>query len=170
MRSVSLFLFCLMLTPLQAAEEKSPLEAWVIPGAEARGKGAASYPVKSPDETEGTESEIETIQYLSEKTLEEVVAFYVKKSGFKTASQSILGRDFPGTDIFVQDHWTQQTEVDGKYQSLTVQHFIREQAASVQLLLTNQSDLGTVSISITRGKEDAKTLIQIVSVPASDTK
>jgi hypothetical protein len=98
------------------------------------------------------------------------VSFYVKKSGFEPPNWSILGRKFPGTDIYLPAHWTQQGEVDGKLRSLIIQHFIREQAASAQLLLTNHPEVGTISISITRGKEDAKTLIQIVSIPASDVK
>ncbi|MEQ8634844.1 hypothetical protein [Gimesia maris] len=170
MRSVFLCLFCLMLTPLQAADEKSPLEVWVIPGAEAREQGATTYSVKEPDQAEGVSSRTDTGQYLSEKPFQEVVEFYVKKSGFEPPNWSILGREFPGTDLYLPAHWTQQREVDGKLQTVIIQHFIREQAASVQLLLTNQREVGTVSISITRGKDDAKTLIQIVSIPASDTK
>lgn len=170
MRYVSLFLFCLILTPLEAADEKSPLAAWVIPGAQAREQGGAIYSVIGPGLKEGAVSKIEMGQYLSEKSFQEVLAFYVKKSGFKPPNWSILGREFPGTDIFLPAHWTKQGPVDGRLQSLTIQHFIREQAASAQLLLTNQSELGTVSISITRGKEDLKTLIQIVCVPASDVK
>ncbi|WP_291174130.1 hypothetical protein [Gimesia sp.] len=168
MRSVSLFLFCLMLTPLQAAEEKSPLESWVISGAEAREQGTTTYSVKEPNQAESVNRRTDTGQYLSEKPFQEVVAFYVKKSGFEPPNWSILGREFPGTDLYLPAHWTRQEEVDGKLQTVIIQHFIREQAASVQLLLTNQPDLGTVSISITRGKDDAKTLIQIVSVPDSD--
>ena len=170
MRYVFLCIFCLMLSPLQAADEKSPLEAWVIPGAEAREQGETTYSVKEPDQAEDVSSRTDTGQYLSEKPFQDVVAFYVKKSGFEPPNWSILGREFPGTDLFLPAHWTQQREVDGKLQTVIIQHFIREQASSVQLLLTNQREVGTVSISITRGKEDTKTLIQIVSVPASDTK
>ena len=170
MRFMLLFLFCLMLTPLQAAEEKSPLESWVISGAEAREQGTTTYSVKEPDQAESVSRRTDTGQYLSEKPFQEIVAFYVKKSGFEPPNWSILCRDFPGTDTYLPAHWTQQGEVDGKLQTVSIQHFIRKQAASVQLLLTNQREVGTVSISITRGKEDTKTLIQIVSIPASDTK
>ncbi len=52
MRYVSLCLFCLMLTPLQAADEKSPLDAWMIPGAQAREQGETNYSVKGPGQTE----------------------------------------------------------------------------------------------------------------------
>lgn len=170
MRFMLLFLFCLMLTPLQAADEKSPLESWMIPGAEAREQGETTYSLKEPDQAESVSRRTDTGQYLSEKPFQEVVAFYVKKSGFEPPNWSILGREFPGTDTYLPAHWTQQGEVDGKLQTVIIQHFIREQAASVQLLLTNQPEVGTISISITRGKEDTKTLIQIVNVPASDTK
>ena len=168
MRSVFLCLFCLMLTPLQAAEDKSPLESWVIPGAEAREQGATTYSVKEPDQADGVTRRTDTGQYLSEKPFQEVVAFYVKKSGFEPPNWSILGHEFPGTDLYLPAHWTQQREVDGKLQTVIIQHFIRKQAAVAQLLLTNQPAVGTISISITRGKADTKTLIQIVSIPASD--
>ena len=168
MRSVFLCLFCLMLTPLQAAEDKSPLESWVIPGAEAREQGATTYSVKEPDQAESVSRRTDTGQYLSDKPFQEVVAFYVKKSGFEPPNWSILGHEFPGTDLYLPAHWTQQREVDGKLQTVIIQHFIRKQAAVAQLLLTNQPAVGTISISITHGKEDPKTLIQIVSIPASD--
>ena len=105
MRFMLLFLFCLMLTPLQAAEEKSPLESWVIPGAEAREQGATTYSVKEPDQADGVTRRTDTGQYLSEKPFQEVVAFYVKKSGFEPPNWSILGHEFPGTDLYLPAHW-----------------------------------------------------------------
>ena len=106
-------------------------------------------------------------QYVTEKPFQEVVAFYVRKSGMKT-NGSILGREFPGTDIYLPAHFA-SIDPSREEPSVTLLHYIRADVAALQLLMTDHPQFGFISISVTRGKNDDQTLIQLIQHPSKRT-
>ncbi len=150
---------------VQAADEKPLFKEWVFPNATAKQKSVTNYSVKSPGQPEAVHITIKSGQYLTEKPFHEVLAFYVRKSGFTPPNWTILGRKLSDTKVHIPASWSQKQKVDGKIQKLTILHYIRENTASAHFLITNHPEMGDITIAIASSKNDPKTLIQVIQNP-----
>lgn len=169
MKPLYVFATLCVSTATLAAEEKGPLDAWLFPNATMKEHSAPRVSTTSADGTRVTSVASEAAQYVTEKPFHEVVAFYVRKSGLTPPNWSILGRKFPGTDVHLPAHWV-EASVDGEKPFVTILHYIRENIASAQVLITGHPELGNISISIIRGKDDKQTLIQMIQHPSMSNK
>lgn len=155
-----------MLTVSSLAEEAPPFDGWVFPGATSMGQDLSAVTVTSADKKDVQLITGGAGQYISEKPFHEVVAFYVRKSGWTPPNWSILGREFPGTEMYSPFSFS-STDVYREKPSVTVLHYIREDIATAQVLVTDHPQLGFISVSIARGKNDDQTLIQLIQHPSN---
>ena len=147
------------------AENENPLADWLYLKSTAKEHSVSPITVTSGDKTK-IESFISAYgQYVTEDPFHTVVRFYVEKSGQTPPNWSILGRQFPGTKVNIPAHFS-HVDIYRKQPSVTILHYIRENTASAQFLMTDLPEAGFMSVSITRGKDDTKTLIQITRHPA----
>ena len=151
------------------AESEDPLKAWVYPESTVKEHSNAPTTVTSADGSTVQTFRNASGQYLTEDPFHAVVKFYVEKSGFAPSNWSILGRKFPGTEVHIPAHFS-KVDIYREKPSVTILHYIRKDSASLQLLMTDLPDAGFMSVSVTRGKEDTETLVQIVHHPANPIK
>ncbi len=165
MRSLLIVAAVLMLSKSSLAEETPPFDGWVFPGATLKEQALSPVTVASADKKDVQSITTGLGQYISAKPFHEVVAFYVRKSGLTPPNWSILGREYPGTRIHIPAHFS-RTNFYREEPSVTVLHYIREDVATAQVLVTDHPHLGFISVSITRGKNDDQTLIQLIQHPS----
>jgi hypothetical protein len=165
MRSLLIVAAVVMLFKSSLAEEVPPFDGWVLPGATLKEQALSPVTVTSADKKDVQSITTGLGQYISAKPFHEVVAFYVRKSGLTPPNWSILGREYPGTKIHIPSHFS-RTNFYREEPSVTVLHYIREDIATAQVLVTDHPQLGFISVSITRGKNDDQTLIQLIQHPS----
>ena len=165
MKSLLSLFIAVVCCPALIAQDDKPLNGWVYPDAQAKQQVSAPLTVTSADKTSVQTATTGLGQYVTEDEFHAVVKYYVNKSGLVPPNWSILGRKFPGDTVHLPAHFNSSNSYREK-PSVSIAHYIREHAASCQLLITDFPDVGFMSISITRGKGDAKTLIQIIQHPA----
>lgn len=143
------------------ADETTPFDGWVYPGAKLKEQSTTPITRTSADKKNVQSVESGLGQYLTENPFHEVVAFYVRKSGLTPPNWSILGREYPGTDVHIPAHFS-HTNFYREKPSITVLHYIREDVATAQVLVTDHPQLGFIAVSITRGMNDSQTVIQLI--------
>lgn len=143
------------------AEEKAPFEGWVFPDAKLKEQSTSPVTVTSADKKQVQSVSSGYGQYVTDKPFHEVVAFYVRQSGITPPNWSILGREFPGTDVHIPAHFS-RTNFYREEPSVTLLHYIRDDAAVAHLLVTDHPQLGFVTVAITRGKNEDHTVIQLI--------
>ncbi len=141
------------------ANEIRPFDGWVFPEANLKDQSTKSVTVTSADKKSVQAVTCRLGQYITDKPFHEVVAFYVRKTGLTPPNWS--GREYPGTDDHIPAHLS-HTNFYREKPSVTVLHYIREDVATAQLLVTDDPQLGFISVSITRGKNDDKTVVQLI--------
>lgn len=142
------------------ADDEHKFSEWIYPGEELS-KGAVSK-VGSVGEAEESKSVVIQMGfYNTEAEFHEVVAFYVRKSGLTPPNWKILGREFPGTDVYLPAHFSDGSLTSEK-PSVTLMHYIRENVATAQLLVTNHPEIGSIAVSITRSKDDQRTRVNLI--------
>ncbi len=142
-------------------EEATPFEGWVVPGAKLKEQSASPVTVTSADKKNVQSVTSGFGQYETDKPFHEVVAFYVRKSGLTPPNWSILGREYPGTEVHIPAHFS-RTNFYREEPSITLLHYIREDSAVAHLLVTDHPKLGFITVAITRGKDEERTVIQII--------
>lgn len=140
-------------TPADVDAINKEFAAWVIPGAKLSSQSSSMT-------KNGKVSGIApaTGAYSITAPFDEVVRFYVDRSGFEPPNWSILGRKFPGDKINIPDFWTAQM---GKGKTVTIQHHIRPDSAIMTLLVSDQEGDRTTVVTVSRGLQDEATHIQI---------
>ena len=142
-------------------EETSPFDGWVFPDAKLREQSASPVTATSADKKMVHSVTSGFGQYETEKPFHEVVAFYVRKSGLTPPNWSILGREYPGTDVHIPAHFS-RTNIYREEPSITLLHYIRDDSAVAHLLVTDHPTLGFITVAITRGKGEERTVIQLI--------
>ena len=161
MRILLILTVALALSEPSLADEHGPFDGWVFPGAKLKEQSLTPVTVTSADKKNVQTVTSGSGQYVTEKPFHEVVAFYVRKSGLTPPNWSILGREYPGTGVHIPAHFS-RTNFYREEPSVTVLHYIREDVATAQLLVTDHPQLGFISVSITRGKNEGHTVIQLI--------
>ena len=161
MRILLVLAVAITIAGVASADEKNPLDGWVFPGARLKEQALAPITVTSADKKNVQSVTSGLGQYVTEKPFHEVVAFYVQKSGLAPPNWSILGREYPGTDVHIPAHFS-RTNYYREEPSVTVLHYIREDVATAQFLVTDHPELGFISVSVTRGMNDDHTVIQMI--------
>lgn len=129
---------------------ESLLEQWVFPGASFK---------------EGQEDGPRHIgNYTVDASFQKVLAFYIKQSRINPPNQKIVGREFPGTDIFLPAHWVTRGEF-GAGSTVALLHYIRESCATGVFSVSGHPDLGSLTIVVSRGKDEEQTVIQLICNP-----
>ncbi|MEQ8785247.1 MAG: hypothetical protein RIC55_03075 [Pirellulaceae bacterium] len=161
MRMLLIMTVLLTLSSRSLADEPRPFDGWVFPEAKRKEELTTPVTVTSADKSDVQSVSSGLGQYLTEKPFHEVVAFYVRKSGLKPPNWSILGREHPGADVEIPAHFS-RTNAYREKPSVTVLHYIREDVAAAQFLVTDHPELGFISVSVTHGKNDDHTMIQLI--------
>lgn len=136
-----------------------PFQDWIFPGAKPREQSV--NPVTSADKQHVQTVASGSGQYLTGKPFHEVVLFYLRKAGIKKPNK-IYAREFPGTDIHIPAH-TQIFNVYRQEPTVTVLHYIRHDVATAQLMVTDHPELGFISVSVTRSRNDTQTVVQLIN-------
>lgn len=139
----------------------APFQDWIFPGATPREQDVNPVNVTSADKQHVQSVACGYGQYLTDKPFHEVVLFYARKSGIKNPN-SIYAREFPGTEIYMPSH-TQKASLKREEPSFTLLHFIREDVATAHLMMTDHPELGFISVSISRSRNDEQTLVQLIN-------
>jgi hypothetical protein len=142
-------------------EEAVPFDGWVLPGAKPVEQSTSSVTSTPVDTHEGPSATSGFGQYETAEPFHEVVAFYVGKSGLEPPNWSILGREYPGTDVHMPAHFS-RTDFSGKDPSVTLLHNIRDGSAAAHLLVSDHPTLGSITVAITRGRGEDRTVIQLI--------
>lgn len=160
---LTIYAFIAIAIPLHASE--FPLEPWVFPRASVKEKGSPFSKSEYPD---GRVEELRTdfAQFATDASFREVLAFYLKKSRITPPNESIVGREFPGTDRFLPAHWVARGEF-GEGSVATVLHYIREDCATAAFSIVNPTELESLTIMVSRGKDEKQTVIQIIRNPVA---
>ncbi|TWU38599.1 hypothetical protein [Novipirellula artificiosorum] len=161
MRILLILTFAFTVSAAVLADDTIPFDGWVFPGAKLKEQSTTPITRTSADKKPVQSVESGLGQYLTEKPFHEVVAFYVRKSGLRPPNWSILGREYPGTDVHIPAHFS-HTNFYREEPSITVLHYIREDVATAQVLVTDHPQLGFITVSITRGRNDDQTVIQLI--------
>ena len=136
---------------VQAAESST---TWVYPSSQLAVKGG-------PDKNTSSFTQSESFDVRSSNDpIRKVVAYYVRQSGFEPPNWKILGRDFPYPDHLPVGFWMGPGEVDDVPARVSITHDLRPDVAHVSFLIVTEAG-ALNSISITRGKGEDKTWIQI---------
>jgi hypothetical protein len=143
------------------ADETIPFDGWVFPGAKLKEQSTSPVTAKSLDNGNVQSVASGFGQYETDKPFHEVVAFYVRKSGLTPPNWSILGREYPGTDIHIPSHFS-RTNFYCEEPSITLLHYIRDESAVAHLLVTDHPKLGFITVAVTRGKDEDRTVIQLI--------
>ena len=128
--------------------------AWVYPNSRLATKGGTD---KNPSPF--TQSESFHVRS-SDDPIRKVVTYYVRRSGFEPPNWRVLGREFPYPDHLPVGFWMGPGEVDDVPARVSITHDLRPDVAHVSFLIVTEAGTLT-SISITRGKDEDKTWIQI---------
>lgn len=161
MRILLILTVMLTISNRSLADDNPPFDGWVFPGAKLKEQSSTPVTVTSADKKNVQSVSSGLGQYLTAKPFHEVVAFYVRKSGLKPPNWSILGREYPGTDVHIPAHFS-RTNFYREESSVTALHYIRQDVATAQFLVTDHPELGFISVSVTRGKNDDSTVIQLI--------
>lgn len=151
----------LLFAPSTFADERQSIDTWVFPEAKLKERSSTPVAVTSADKTNVQSVANGSFQYITEKPFHEVVLYYARKCGLKPTNKSILARPFPGTTIYMPAHFS-RSNFYRETASVSALHYIRENVASAQFLVTDHPELGFIAISVTRGKNDDQTLIQLI--------
>lgn len=165
MKVASILLLVLLICSALHAEDDNAFESWIYPKSKYKEKSLSPTTITSADKTKVRKIYSGHGQFISNDPFHEVLAFYVRKSGLKPPNWSILGREFPGTEIYIPAHFS-RTNFYREHPSVTLQHYIQENVATAHLLVTDHPQVGFVSVTITRGREDDSTLIQMIQHPS----
>jgi hypothetical protein len=161
MRILMILTVILTIAHGSSADETHPFDGWVFPGAKL--KEQSTSPVRA---TSADKKKVQSVtsgfgQYVTDKPFHEVVAFYVRKSGLTPPNWSILGREYPGTDVHIPAHFS-RTNFYREEPSVTLLHYIRDDAAVAHLLVSDHPTLGFITVAVTRGKAEESTVIQLI--------
>jgi len=150
--------FCLATPSVYSAESAS---AWIYPESKLRTK-------VGPAKESASVWPNESIQVRStQDSIAKVVAYYVKQSGFEPLNWKILGREFPYSKQLPVGFWIGPGKTSVGNSRVSITHDLRPSVAQVTFLVIPES--GTItSISITRGKNEAETWIQVHQHPPRD--
>ncbi|WP_182870177.1 hypothetical protein [Stieleria mannarensis] len=96
----------------------------------------------------------------TDDTIEKVVAYYVKHSGFEPPNWKILGREFPHQTKLPVGFWIGPGKTKTSAARVTITHHLRSDLAHVTFLVVAEAGEIT-SISVTRGKNEDQTWIQV---------
>jgi hypothetical protein len=130
------------------------LTTWVYPSSQLAAKGG-------PDNNTSSFTQSESFDVRSsDDAIRKVVAYYVRRSGFEPPNWKILGKEFPYPDHLPVGFWMGPGEVDDVPARVSITHDLRPDVAHVSFLIVTEAGALT-SISITRGKNEDKTWIQI---------
>lgn len=149
---VSLFLA----TPFVRSADSDSM--WIYPNSKLRtmagpGKESAStWPGESIDVRSTPDS------------IAKVVAYYVKQSGFEPSNWEVLGREFPYPKQLPVGFWIGPGQTSSGAARVSITHDLRPAVAQVTIFVVPESG-PIVSISMTRGKDETETWIQIHQHP-----
>lgn len=116
-----------------------------------------AYPHGGASEVWRVDGSSGTGRYETVDPFHEVVRFYVEKSGLESPDWRSLGRKFPEAPLQAPDMWT----TSNKLRSVSLHHHIRADSASAALVKSDFESGETISVSISRGLKDERTLIQV---------
>ncbi|WP_442509498.1 hypothetical protein SH528x_001074 [Novipirellula sp. SH528] len=166
MRILFILIAVLSSSGLLRADESRSFDSWVFPDADLKEQSSLPVTVTSAHKKNVQSVTSRSGQYITDKPFHEVVLFYARQSGLNPTNKSILAREYPGTDVYIPAH-TSSINFYREEPSVTVLHYIRENVATVQLLVTDHPELGFLSVSVTRGKHDDQTVIQLIQHTAN---
>jgi hypothetical protein len=166
MRIFQIAIILLAITsPVLPAE--SPLEQWVFPGASFKEKGSPSVTSTYPNGQRTEDWRMHFGQYVTDASFQKVLSFYVEQSRISLPNQAIVGREFPGTDVFIPAHWVTRGEF-GAGSTVTLLHYIREGCATGVFSVVGHPEFGSLTIVVSRGKDEEQTVIQIICNPKGE--
>lgn len=167
--SIILLTVCILLTPTANAKDDPVFQGWVFPNSKLKEQSLTPVKVTSADKKTVQTVNSGSGQYETEKPFHEVVEFYVNKSGLTPSNWSILGREFPGTKTYIPAHFSRKNFYREE-PSVTILHNIREDIATLHLLVTDHPQLGFVSVTVSRGRNAQETVIQLIHHSADKIK
>ena len=136
-----------------ADDEMNALDGWLIPGCSYMNK--TDFNATSLQADAALTRQLETV-----KPFHEVVGFYLDKGNVDRRDNPILLRTLPTTKAS-SPSFCQQTEGAS---TTTVLHRIGENVATCHISVTGPK-IGTLSVSISKSRKDAKTFIQMIQRP-----
>ena len=145
-----------ILTSIQfahAGDDVSELDEWLIPGCLCMNKIGFNATSSQADAALTRQSE-------TTKPFHEVVGFYLDKSNVDRGDNPMFLRNLPTTKASGPS-FCQQTEGAS---TTTVLHRIGENVATCHISVTGPT-IGTLSVSISKSREDTKTFIQMIQLP-----
>ena len=139
-----------VLAPNSVRAEES---TWIYPQSKLRTKaGSGEKSTAWPNESIDVRS--------TEDAIGKVVAYYVTQSGFEPPNRKILQRDFPYPNQLPVSFWMGPGKSAKSVVRVTLTHDLRPDVAQVTFLVV--ADSGEItSVSITRGKNEDQTWIQL---------
>lgn len=161
MRSLLILAAVISASSGSLADETNRFRGWVFPGAKLMPMSFAPVSVKSAGTKKAQSVTKGFGQYESDQPFHEVVEFYVLRSGLRPLNWSILGREYPGTDVHIPAHFS-RADISRKEPSVTLLHYIRDESAVAHLLVTYHPTLDFITVAITRGKDEERTVIQLI--------
>lgn len=156
------FLIFGVINPLFCGEFS--LDGWVFPGASYKEKASPYVSSTDQDGRKRVTQRTHLGQYVTEASFREVLAFYIEQSRLHPPNQRIVGRDFPGTGVFIPVHWVTRGEF-GPGSVVTLLHYIRRDSATGVFSVVRHPDLGSIVVVVSRGKDGEQTVIQVICNP-----
>jgi hypothetical protein len=122
-----------------------------------------NYPRSKPQVESVGDGEALCVQATSD-SFKTVVKYYCDRAGFVPPNWNILGREFPGDNIYMPGFWTAPGKLaTGEAARVGLTHNIRPDAAQATFLVRIAGESSNVCVSISRGKSESETTIHVLS-------